>query len=158
VKSASAGGQHDLTSEVHQPGDPVPKSDSIIADAAVPAPMFVCSHTNVGLDAAWVHVAGELDIATTPQLERTLSEAELQARLVALDLRDVSFMDCAGLHTIISASIRARQCGHRLVLLRGPPNVERMFTLTGTTAAVEIADVDPGEPPVQALQQLADAG
>jgi hypothetical protein len=32
-----------------------------------------------------------------------------------------------------------------------------MFTLTGHTDAVETADVDPGEPPIQALRQSADA-
>ena len=75
-----------------------------------------------------------------------------------LDLRELAFMDCAGLHTIVGASVRARQLGRRLVLLRGPPNVDRMFTLTETTGAVEIADVNPGEPPVQALRHLTDAG
>jgi anti-anti-sigma regulatory factor len=59
---------------------------------------------------------------------------------------------------IVDASRRARQVGCRLVLLRGPPNVDRVFALTGHTDAVEIADVDPGAPPVQALRQLADAG
>jgi hypothetical protein len=32
-----------------------------------------------------------------------------------------------------------------------------MFALTGNTDAVEIADVAPGEPPIQALRQRADA-
>ena len=45
----------------------MPNSDSIVAHADVPQPTFVCSHTNPGRGAAWVHVAGELDMATTPQ-------------------------------------------------------------------------------------------
>lgn len=125
------------------------------------SPAFVCSWTNDGLDAAWVHVAGELDIATTPQLERTLREDQLQARLVVLDLRELAFMDSSGVHAIVSASIRARRCGRRLVLLRGPTNVDRvnvdrLFTLTGSPDDVEIVDLDPVEPPVQALLQLAE--
>jgi anti-sigma B factor antagonist len=136
----------------------MPTSDSIVAYAVVPQPAFLCSHANVGLDAAWVEVAGELDIATTPRLERTLREAQLETRLVVLDLRDVSFIDCSGVHVIVDASRRARQVGCRLVLLRGAPIVDRVFALTGHTDAVEIADVDPGAPPVQALRHLADAG
>ncbi len=80
-----------------------------------------------------MHVAGDLDIATTAQLERTLREAAQQTRLVLLDLRELAFMDCAGVHAIVDAGIRARQLGHRLVLLRGAPSVDRLFALTGTT-------------------------
>jgi anti-sigma B factor antagonist len=130
--------------------------DSIAGRADVLPPAFVCSWRDGGLDAAWVHVAGELDIATTPQLERTLAHAQLQARLVVLDLRGVAFMDSSGVHAIVGASIRARQVARRLVVLRGPPNVHRIFTLTGRVDVVEIHDVDPVEPPVQVLLRLAE--
>jgi len=128
--------------------------DSIAAGADVPAPTFVCSHANVGFGAAWVHVAGELDCATAPQLDRSLREAELQTRLVVLDLREVPFMDSSGVHAIVDASVRAREVGCRLVLLRGPPDVDRMFALTGSSDEVEICDVGRGEPVGQALRQL----
>jgi anti-sigma B factor antagonist len=116
---------------------------------------FVCFCTDDGLDAAWVHVAGELDVATAPQLERTLREAQQTARLVLLDLRELTFMDSAGVHAIVNASIDARQRGRRLVVLRGSPNVDRLFTLTGRSDAVEIGDLDlpPAEPPVHLLQR-----
>jgi anti-anti-sigma regulatory factor len=45
-------------------------------------PPFACSWTNGGLDAGWVQVAGELDIATAPQLERTLRELQSGTHLV----------------------------------------------------------------------------
>jgi hypothetical protein len=41
------------------------------------------------------------------------------------------------------------------VLVRGPSHVDRLFTLTGTSDAVEIVDLDPIAPPVQALVELA---
>ena len=96
----------------------MPTPDSIACRAATLRP-FVCSSTGGGLDAAWVHVAGALDIATSPQLDRALSESA--ARLVVLDLRDLAFMDCTGVHTIIEASDSARRDGRRLILLRGTP-------------------------------------
>jgi anti-sigma B factor antagonist len=120
------------------------------ADATRP---FECSCTEGDLDAAWVHIAGDLDIATTPQLERTLRETQVGARLVVLDLRELAFMDSSGVHAIVNASIRARQIGGRLVLLRGRPNVDRVFALTGSSDDLEIGDVAPAGPPVQALQR-----
>jgi anti-sigma B factor antagonist len=128
----------------------VPAPDAVRANALPPP--FACSCTNGGPDAARVYVGGELDIATTPQLERMLSES--QARLVVLDLRELAFIDSCGVHAIVNAGIRARQAGRRLVLVRVPANVDRMLTLTGSSGQVEIGDVDPVAPPVHAFQRL----
>jgi anti-sigma B factor antagonist len=116
------------------------------------APPFVCAVSD-GMDAAWVHLAGELDVATAPELRRKLREAEARARLVVLDLRGLAFMDAAGVHAIVEASIRARQADRRLLLLRGPANVDRVFALTGSADAVEIGDLEPLEPVVRELQR-----
>ena len=62
-------------------------------------------------------------------------------------------MDAAGVHAIVEASIRARQADRRLLLLRGPANVDRVFSLTGSTDAVEIGDLEPLEPVVRELQR-----
>jgi anti-sigma B factor antagonist len=136
--------------------DALVRPDSIAGRAGELPPAFACSWTDGGRDAAWIHIAGELDLATVSRLEQTLCRAELQARLVVLDLRELAFMDSSGVHAIVSASRRARQAGGRLVLLRGPPNVDRMFVLTGSSGDVEIGDLGSGEPPVQVLLQLAD--
>jgi anti-sigma B factor antagonist len=104
---------------------------------------FACSWTNGAPDSANVHIIGELDIATTPELQRTLREPQLQAQLVVLDLREVAFIDASGVHAIVNASLRAREIGHRLVLLRGGLDVDRVFTLTGSSGDVEIVDFDP---------------
>ena len=128
--------------------------ESIIGRAYAVAPPFECSWTEGGLNAAWVHLTGELDVETTPQLEQTLSDPESQARLVVLDLRELAFMDSSGVHAIVNASARARQRGRRLVVLRGPPEVDRVFRLTGNSGDVESGDVDPVEPAVEALLRL----
>jgi anti-anti-sigma factor len=119
-------------------------------------PPFVCSRTDGDREAAWVHVTGDLDLAAAPQLEWTLREPSLQARLVVLDLRDLGFMDSSGAKAIVDASVRARRDGRRLLLLRGPPNVDRVFSLTGSSDKVEIGDLARGEPAVQVLLQLAE--
>ena len=114
-------------------------------------PVFACTATHGGLDAAWVNVAGELDIETAPELERTLRESLQLAHLTVLDLRDLAFMDCAGVHIVVEASLSARNSGRRLVLVRGRPDVYRMFVLTGSSGDVDIGDLDPVEAP--ALQR-----
>jgi anti-anti-sigma factor len=125
--------------------------DSIAGRANALAPSFACFWTKGGLNAAWVQVAGELDIDTTPQLERTLREP--RAQLVVLDLRELAFIDSSGVHAIVNASVRARQFGQRLVLLRGPARVDRIFGLTGNSADVEKGYMDP----VDALHLLPEA-
>jgi len=132
----------------------MPHTDQILARAdARPPPAFACTATHGGLDAAWVNVVGELDIATAPELARTLRESQQLAHLTVLDLHELAFMDCAGAHAIVNASLRARKNGRRLVLVRGRPDIYRIFTLTGSTADVDIADPDPAQPPVPALQR-----
>jgi anti-anti-sigma factor len=126
-----------------------PARDAARADFLPPP--FACSCSNGGLDAARVYVGGELDIATTPRLERTLDETH--ARLVVLDLRELSFIDSCGIHAIVDAGIRARKAGRRLVLVRVPATVDRILTLTGSSGQVEIGDVDPVAPPVHPFQR-----
>ena len=119
-------------------------------------PAFDCSWRDGGLNAAWVHLAGELDVDTTPVLERTLRGPHSQAQLVVVDMRDLAFMDSTGVHAIVNAGARVRQLGHRLVILRGPPDVDRVFALTGNTRYVEDGDIAPVDPSVQALLRLGE--
>jgi anti-anti-sigma factor len=150
------GAQHDLTSEGgNQPPEvDMPHPDQILARAdARPPPAFACTTTHGGLDAAWVNVVGELDLATAPELALTLHESGQLAHLTVLDLRELAFMDSAGVHTIVNASVRARKDGRRLVLVRGRPEIYRMFALTASTGDVDIGDPDPVQPPVEALQR-----
>ena len=131
--------------------------ESLAGQAHALAPEFECSWRDGGMNAAWVHLAGELDVDTTPLLEWMLRDPHSQARLVVLDMRDLNFMDSSGVHAIVNASAHVRRLGHRLVILRGPPDVDRVFALTGNTRYVEDGNVAPLDPSVQALLQLSDA-
>jgi anti-anti-sigma factor len=131
-------------------------ADSIVGRADALPPAFHCSWANGDPDAAWVHLAGELDIATTPQLARALRA--LRARLVVLDLRELAFMDSCAVHAIVDASIRARDVGRRILLLAGPPAVDRVFTLTESSDDVVYGDIHPVEPSAQALMMLVEDG
>jgi anti-sigma B factor antagonist len=123
--------------------------DLSIGRSVVATPPFGVSLRDGGPDAVWVRVVGELDVATAPRLAQTLRSAELCARRLVLDLRELAFMDCGGMRVIVNASVRARKAGRRLVIVRGPSAVDRVFTLTGTAAALEIIDRYAGDPLVQ---------
>lgn len=106
---------------------------------------FECTLTAGAKRAAWVHVAGELDLCTSPQLERALRAAQLHARLVVLDTREVSFIDCAGVHAILDASAGGEWGLPRLLLISGAV-VERLLVLAGIDEQIWRIELDPCEP------------
>jgi anti-anti-sigma factor len=116
-------------------------SRSARPEAATLAQPFACTWSS-GANAAWVHVTGELDLASSPHLERTLREAQKNTRLVVLDPRGLTFIDCAGIHTIVESAARARREGGWLMLMVASPLVERLLTLTGGHDLVTIFDVE----------------
>jgi anti-sigma B factor antagonist len=65
---------------------------------------------------------------------------------VILDLRELEFMDSSGAKLIVAASGRARQAGGRLVVVRGPVAVERIFALVGLDRQLELVDHPPATP------------
>jgi anti-sigma B factor antagonist len=97
--------------------------------------------TEVTEIAGWtvVHVYGELDVATTPDLREVLVRlvGEGSTKLV-LDLDGVDFLDSTGLGTIISALKRARTHGGDLRLVCTQARIARLFEITGLDKAVPL--------------------
>lgn len=77
---------------------------------------------------------GELDIATVPELERAIEEiAAWPAPDVVLDLRELTFMDAAGLHAIETAARRLK-----LVVCGPRPPVRKLIELTRLDDVVQV--------------------
>lgn len=130
------------------PSDPLPQRTDVLP------PPFECSATNGGMNAAWVRVTGELDIATTPQLERTLRGPQAQAQVVVLDLTELASIDASGVRAIVDASVRARRDGRRMIFLRGSSSVERMFALTEVAGELQMGEcLATAEPSPGSLQR-----
>lgn len=83
-------------------------------------------------DATVVSVAGELDVATAPELSRALASLEGN---VTVDLSSATFADPSGLRVLLDA--RAGNCRVRVLRRRGGP-VARLLALTGTERLLEV--------------------
>ena len=105
-----------------------------------------------------VRLAGELDLATAPHVAEELASALEASRCVVVDLRALRFIDVAGMRVLLVASASARKDGRRLVIVRGPAPVDKVFTLTGSAALVETVDLAPGAPPERAARSAAPVG
>ena len=93
-----------------------------------------------------VHMAlvGELDLSSVAKVQEELRriEADSPATLV-VDLSKLSFLDSTGLRCIVTADERAREQGRRIVIVRGPDAVQRVFAITRLEERLEIVDDAP---------------
>jgi anti-anti-sigma factor len=88
--------------------------------------------------------AGELDLASAEELDSHLKQLESsEPDVLVLDLRELEFMDSTGLRTVIAADARARERGARLVVVRAPEEVDRVFRLTRMDQHLELVDEPP---------------
>jgi anti-sigma B factor antagonist len=79
-----------------------------------------------------LHVRGELDLLTAPELEAAISEiAAAQASEIVLDLSELAFIDSTGLRSILISRQLCEDHGCELRLARAQDQVKRLFELTG---------------------------
>jgi anti-sigma B factor antagonist len=82
--------------------------------------------------AVWVRPIGELDMATAPVLDAQLGELwSVGFSRIALDLRQVRFLDSTGLHLLLSWDACSRADGFVLEIRPGPAPVQRVLELAG---------------------------
>jgi anti-anti-sigma factor len=82
--------------------------------------------------ACLVAVSGELDLASAPELARTLHPLERPGAVVTLDLQNLSFMDVAGVRALLDARRVAITAGSSLHILSPGEGAVRVLKLTGT--------------------------
>jgi anti-sigma B factor antagonist len=88
-----------------------------------------------------ISLTGELDLATVAEAEHELLRVEsTDAPSIVLDLSGLTFIDSTGVRLLVSAHARSRADSHRLVLLRGPASVQRVFELCGIQGLLPFAD------------------
>ncbi|WP_421118692.1 STAS domain-containing protein [Aquihabitans daechungensis] len=84
-----------------------------------------------GGPATVVHVAGELDAASAPELGDVLEAVGRDARMVALDLGATSFIDSAGIRVLVRSLWDIQDAGSTLRLVAASPAAENILRITG---------------------------
>lgn len=82
-------------------------------------------------------VAGEIDLATAPQLQMRVAEVNAAEHLI-LDMSGVTFMDSTGLRVVIGAHERAREAGGRFALVAPDGPVTKLLAITGVDAWLDV--------------------
>ena len=91
---------------------------------------------------AVVTVAGELDLATAPDLEEVVLARVDSGQSVVLDLRGLQFMDSSGLRVLIAAHRRASEGVGEFAIVRPAPGgeVEKILGIAGVEQQLQIVD------------------
>jgi anti-sigma B factor antagonist len=79
-----------------------------------------------------LRLTGELDMASCPALDDVLLHiCTDETTALVLDLRNLTFMDSAGIESVLVAQRRAQELGCEFLLVPGPPQVQRVFEVLG---------------------------
>ena len=84
-----------------------------------------------------VRLRGDLDLATSGELQRTATDDLLQA-LVVVDLAGLFFCDSSGLRVLLDMHRRAAGGAGGLRLAGPSPEVDRMLELSGTRTYFDV--------------------
>ena len=91
---------------------------------------------------AWLALRGELDIAGTDLVVEPIATFEREGvSSIVLDLRDLTFIDASGLHTILDARRRAEANGHQLRVVGVSRAPRRVFEITRTEFLIDDTEV-----------------
>jgi anti-sigma B factor antagonist len=98
----------------------------------MPVPMFSTGVTREGA-ATVVEIAGELDIATVPELKE-VAYAELdrpECTALVLDLADLTFLDSTGIGCWVQVRTHALASGKQVTIRAVPAGVRRVLEISG---------------------------
>ncbi len=93
---------------------------------------------NLQDERAVVTAAGEIDLATSPELRTRLQDAIGRRRTVIVDLSDVTFIDSTGLGVLIGGLRRVNEAHGEMRIVIADPRVLKIFEITGLTGLFSI--------------------
>jgi anti-sigma B factor antagonist len=92
-------------------------------------------------DVAVVRLVGELDVMTVGRLRAALDQLLLGVEPVVVDLRDLTFIDSAGLGALVRAHKKARVLQGRLTFVLSPDShANRLLRLTGLHRVLRVVE------------------
>jgi len=102
-------------------------------------PEFTAYLTEVEPDTCRIKLAGEFDLAGRALADDVYSTVN-GAKKIVLDLSELEFIDSMGIHFVVTAHERAKAEGRTFTIVRGGPQVSRVFSLVGLDEALPFAD------------------
>ena len=92
---------------------------------------------------AHVGIAGDLDMATAPHLQKAIDGAiERRVTRVVIDLREIEFLGSSGIAILDALERRARREGFAVTVIRGTPAVQRVLEIAGLPDRMHFVDGD----------------
>jgi anti-sigma B factor antagonist len=102
--------------------------------------LFVIEVSEVSEGVYVVALAGEMDIATSPELVSRLEQVRGKgAYRVMVDLSRLSFIDSSGIKALVSSAKTVEANGGRLVVVAPPPHLEKVFDIVRLSSVVPVA-------------------
>lgn len=85
-------------------------------------------------------IKGEVDVYTAPQLREAILEQTSSGQFnLALDCKELEFLDSTGLGVLVGALKRVRENAGSLVLANVPPRIRKVFDVTALTKVFSFA-------------------
>lgn len=102
-------------------------------------------------DRTTVVLDGEIDMSTADRVRSAASSALARhPDALVVDLRLVRFIDSCGLRALVDVQREAERRSERLVIVRGPLNVDRVFQITALDRVLNMVDDPASLPPPSA--------
>jgi anti-anti-sigma factor len=101
---------------------------------------FSVSSSKIGPHALGMRIDGELDVYTARDVHDELASISPDVRFVLADLTGVSFMDSAGMASLLAAARVLRARDGAMMLVAGSAGVLRVLEVTGVARYFEIRD------------------
>ena len=86
--------------------------------------------TRIEGDCAVLVLEGELDFGVKEQARAAIERVH-EARVLVIDLRELTFMDTSGIHLLLETRDECRASGRMLLVVPGPARVHRGLAALG---------------------------
>jgi anti-anti-sigma factor len=119
--------------------EPIQSRIGVLYDSPVGAQEHLSVDARRERDRVVLRLAGELDLASSPILERALEAPEIaQTPLLVLDLDGLRFVDSTGLRIILLAHESARGRGQEFAITPGSAQVQRLLSITSVAEHMRV--------------------
>jgi anti-anti-sigma factor len=136
---AATGARNTRPASGYATEEPSQSRIGVLYDSPVGAQEHLSVDARREQDRVVLRLAGELDLASSPTLERALEAPEIaETPLLVLDLDGLRFVDSTGLRIILLAHESARGRGQEFAITPGSAQVQRLLSITSVAEHMRV--------------------